>query len=224
MVLNGKATALTTALLRPIAGTANSSDYAGFTSKKVTFKAGQNLKQVAIKIKNDTTIEADEHFALELYNFVGITQAPTQSDVTIIDNDNPIPSATTGLTATTSLSQLGGVELSWTAATAPLADWPLTTYEYRVSTNGGTTWGAWTATGDGHLDVPRPQLRPGGRVHLRGPGPQRQGPRRRECAGDRDRARRHGRTCAHRRLPHEPREPRHDQQHPDQRRRRHRCR
>ena len=44
----------------------------------------------------------------------------TPATVTILDNDNPLPTAPSGLTAATSHSTLGGVELSWTAATVPL--------------------------------------------------------------------------------------------------------
>ena len=69
--------------------------------------------------------------------------------MTIIDNDNPLPTVPTGITAVKSAMQVGGTEVSWNAATTPLADWPLTGYEYRVSTNAGTTWGAWAATGTG---------------------------------------------------------------------------
>ena len=39
--------------------------------------------------------------------------------------------------------------MSWTASTTPLADWPVTSYEYRVSTDGGGTWGTWGPTGAG---------------------------------------------------------------------------
>ncbi len=59
--------------------------------------------------------------------------------------------APTSLTATTSTangnfgpvpaSNLGGVDLSWTASTTPGA-----TYEFRVSTNGGLTFAAWSST------------------------------------------------------------------------------
>ena len=75
---------------------------------------------------------------------VGATPGKTVGTVTIVDNDNPLPTTPTGIAAVKSAMQLGGTEVSWNAATTPLADWPLTGYEYRVSTNGGATWGAWT--------------------------------------------------------------------------------
>ena len=104
---------------------------------------------MTVAVINDTLIEPNEQFFVVLDQVTGASLGQATGTVTIIDNDIPIPNATTGLTAKQSRAVLGGVELSWTAATVPLQDWPLTGYEYRVSTNGGTTFGAWATTGAG---------------------------------------------------------------------------
>src|SRR5262249_24243949 len=88
-------------------------------------------------------------FTLLLASPLGATLGHNPGTVTIVDNDNPIPALppVSSVTAATSTATVGGVDLSWTAATAPSADWPITAYQYRMSTDGGTTYGAWTSTG-----------------------------------------------------------------------------
>ena len=148
--LNVKSATTVTARFGTIAGTASAgSDYKSITGKLLTFLPGGFTKRVSVAIVNDLAIEGNEAFTLALTSITGATAGHPLATVTILDNDNPLPTAPSGLTATTSRASLGGVELSWTAATVPLADWPITTYQYRVSTDGGTTYGAWAPTDDG---------------------------------------------------------------------------
>ena len=147
--LNVKAPARITALITTYAATATARvDYVDL-SKNVVFPRGAMTDHFSIKVKNDLTVEGDESFWMVLSSFVGATGGKTAGGVTIADNDNPLPTPPTGIAAIKSGMTLGGTEVSWNAATTPLADWPLTSYEYRSSTTGGSTWGAWTSAGAG---------------------------------------------------------------------------
>ena len=147
--LNIKAPARITGRISTIAATAAAgTDFVAIT-KNVVFPRGASVDRITLKIKNDLLVEGDEYLWLVIDSFVGATAGKTLGGVTIGDNDNPLPTIPTGIAAVKSLQQLGGTEVSWNAATTPLADWPLTGYQYRVSTNGGLAWGAWTATGAG---------------------------------------------------------------------------
>ncbi|HEY3725320.1 MAG TPA: Calx-beta domain-containing protein [Acidimicrobiia bacterium] len=146
---NIKAPAKVTAQVTTVGGTATSGvDYTAAT-KNVVLAKGATIDHVTIKLKNDLTVESDETFTVWLVNVVGATAGKPVGTVTIVDNDNPLPSTPTGIASVPSGMQLGGTEVSWNAATTPLADWPLTGYQYRVSVDGGATWSAWTSTGAG---------------------------------------------------------------------------
>jgi hypothetical protein len=146
--LSDKSASLVSTRVATVAGTATpGDDYVPFSNKLVKFAAGAVTRTVKVQVLNDVLNEGDETFIVRLSSIVGATVANTDATVTIVDNDNPLPTAPTGLTATTSTSKVGGVDLSWTGSTFPAADFPLTGYEYRVSTNGGSSYGAWTPTG-----------------------------------------------------------------------------
>jgi hypothetical protein len=134
-------------------GTLGSSAVAGvdFTSftHKVVIGVGASTAHYSITVTNDLVVEANEAFVLALTNANHATIGRPFGTVTIVDNDNPLPTATTGIAAVKSAMQVGGTEVSFNAAATPLADWPLTGYEFRVSTNAGVTWGAWGGTGTG---------------------------------------------------------------------------
>jgi hypothetical protein len=80
-------------------------------------------------------------YRVSAINSVG-TGAPSNPATTTGTQINP----PTGLTATTSTPDgafnLGGVDLAWTASTTP----GVTGYEFRYSTNGGTTFSSWAST------------------------------------------------------------------------------
>ncbi len=124
-------------------------DYVAVGSKLVTFLPTNRFKKITFTVKNDLLAENNEFFAVSLNTLTNVLPGRLVGSITIIDNDNPLPTAPAGLTARTSDSALGGTELSWTGGTATHADWPITTYQFRVSTNGGTSWGAWAPTGAG---------------------------------------------------------------------------
>ncbi len=146
---NIKAPAKILATISTVSGSAVSGvDYTAY-SHRVNIAKGAVADHFTIKVKNDLTVESDESFYLVVNAITGATAGKTIGIVTIVDNDNPLPTTPTGIAAIQSRMTLGGTEVSWNAATTPLADWPLTGYEYRSSTNGGTTWGAWTSTGAG---------------------------------------------------------------------------
>ena len=56
-----------------------------------------------------------------------------------------VPGAPTSLTASTGTGT-GEVDLTWTAPTNAGQPATITDYEFRVSTDGGTTWGTWAST------------------------------------------------------------------------------
>ncbi|MEP6626070.1 MAG: Calx-beta domain-containing protein, partial [Acidimicrobiia bacterium] len=150
--LNTKAITPLTARLSTTSTGANATagaDYLPISNKLINFLPGTYTKKITITIKNDVLAEGTEFFYLYLTTLTNVNPGKVLGTVTILDNDNPLPTAPSGLTARTSQSTLGGTELSWTGSTTPLADWPLTTYEFRSSTDGGTTWGPWAATGAG---------------------------------------------------------------------------
>ena len=150
--LNVKAITTLSARLSTVASGSTATagaDYTAITNKLVTFLPGTFTKKVVFTIKNDVLVEGTEFFNVALTNLINVAPGKTNGTITILDNDNPLPTAPSGLTASASQSTLGGTELAWTGSTTPLADWPLTTYEFRTSTDGGTSWGAWAATGAG---------------------------------------------------------------------------
>ena len=147
--LNMPAPARVTATISTIGSTAVAGvDFTSF-SHRVVIGAGASTAHFSIMVTNDLVVEANEVFVLALSGANHATIGRPYGTVTIVDNDNPLPTATTGIAAVKSAMQVGGTEVSWNAATTPLADWPLTGYEYRVSTNAGVTWGLWTSTGAG---------------------------------------------------------------------------
>lgn len=147
--LNINAPASLTARLSTVAAgsTASTADYIPVANKLLTFLPGTRAKKFTITIKNDLLVEGNEFFGLQLASLSGVTAGHVNATVTILDNDNPLPTAPTALSATQSTQTLGGVDLTWGGSTTPLADWPLTSYELRSSTDGGTNFGPWTTTG-----------------------------------------------------------------------------
>lgn len=158
--------------------TAASGDYTP-VSRTVTIPAGKLQEEVNITIRGDFLLEGTETFTLDATSITGpATLGRPTATITILDNDNLQPSAPSGVVAATATNRLGAVDVSWTPATVPLPSWPITTYEYQVSKNGGP-WSAWATTGNG--DNPFFQHTGCGQgvsceyriraVNLKGPGP-----------------------------------------------------
>jgi len=133
--------------LKGYAGTATSPlDYKAF-NKNLTLQAGKRYVHTTLTINGDTLNEGPETFTAQIENNVGAGIKKGVGTVTIVDNDDQLPSAPANVTATTAQNALGAVRVSWDPAT-PYPGWPITTYEYRVSTNGGP-YSAWAPTGAG---------------------------------------------------------------------------
>lgn len=59
----------------------------------LTFNPGQTTRTIAVKLKNDTIVEGDENFFLNLSNLTNATFAKERATVTIIDNDGKYAAA-----------------------------------------------------------------------------------------------------------------------------------
>ena len=101
----------------------------------------------SITILDDEVDEADETIRVEFVNYSGGSQAnhdePDPLTVTILDDDD-VPGAPTNLAATPGDAK---VTLSW-GAPSDAGTSTVTGYEYRQSSDGGSTWGSWTDAGD----------------------------------------------------------------------------
>ena len=109
---------------------------------------GQRTKQMKITVIGDAVVEADETFFVNLTTAVGAPVADSQGVFTITETGGgDVPGAPSGVSASTSPADNGGVDVAWTA---PVSDGGrmITTYEFRVDTNGGG-FGSWSATGAG---------------------------------------------------------------------------
>jgi hypothetical protein len=149
VTLNKAAGAPVTVGLTTNDGTATANDDYIPYADTVTIPAGKLQAPVNLTIRADYLVEGTETFTLDVTSVSGpATVAKGSGTLTILDNDNLQPSAPSGVTATTATNRLGAVDVSWTPATVPLASWPILTYEYQVSKNGGP-FSAWATTGNG---------------------------------------------------------------------------
>ena len=101
----------------------------------------------SITILDDEVDEADETIRVEFVNYSGGSQAnhdePDPLTVTILDDDE-VPGAPTNLAATPGDTK---VTLGW-GAPSDAGTSTVTGYQYRQSSDGGSTWGSWTDAGD----------------------------------------------------------------------------
>ncbi|HEX5616250.1 MAG TPA: Calx-beta domain-containing protein [Acidimicrobiia bacterium] len=127
-----------------VAGTATAGVDFRPISGTLTFGKNVVSKLVQVHLLPDTVSEGNETFDLQLTGVTGPTllSADPTGTVTIVDDD--LAGAPTALVATAGTT-LGAVDLTWTAP-ASTGGQPITDYEFRRSTDGGTIFSAWIST------------------------------------------------------------------------------
>ena len=113
---------------------------------RYTASVNQNVREQAlsITIREDTEDEPDETFRIKTERTAGSFQVEPPADLTITILDNDEPPGKPVLSGTVGDAQ---VTLNWTAPDAGTSI--ITSYEYRRSTDGGTTWPPdWTDVGN----------------------------------------------------------------------------
>ena len=113
---------------------------------RYTASVNQNVREQAlsITIREDTEDEPDETFRIKTERTAGSFQVEPPADLTITILDNDEPPGKPVLSGTVGDAQ---VTLNWTAPDAGTSI--ITSYEYRRSADGGTTWPPdWTDVGD----------------------------------------------------------------------------
>ena len=118
--------------------TANGNQYTASVNRNVREQA------LSIAILEDTEDEPDETFRIKTERTAGSFQVEPPADLTITILDNDEPPGKPVLSGTVGDAQ---VTLNWTAPDAGTST--ITSYEYRRSADGGTTWPPdWTAVGN----------------------------------------------------------------------------
>jgi hypothetical protein len=118
--------------------------------RQVKVRPTRNSFQVKLRVLPNQLAEADRSFKVRIALATGQSGVNIVDDtatVTILDNDT-LPGQVDSVVVTPSATEVDGADVSW-GAPADDPDFPVVGYQYRLSTDGGSTFGPWGSTGTG---------------------------------------------------------------------------